>query len=191
MAKYNEIQLRNGETIKLTDREILFCKYYLGEANKNATQAAIKAGYSPKTANPQAAQVLAKLSIQKYLKNETDPLMEALGITQEKILKRLADIAFTDLSDLTDDDWNLLNKSQIDKKHHAAMGAVEIDEKILMQNEGGQLINRKIKYRLKSQEKALITLAERAGLIDRKPAEQPNQPQQINFNQINNYVRDK
>ena len=71
------------------------------------------------------------------------------------------------------------------------MGAVEIDEKILMQNEGGQLINRKIKYRLKSQEKALITLAEMAGLIDRKPAEQPNQPQQINFNQINNYVRDK
>jgi phage terminase small subunit len=50
---------------KLTDKQEMFCKEYL--IDLNATQAAIRAGYSKKTANEQGSQNLVKLSIQKRI----------------------------------------------------------------------------------------------------------------------------
>lgn len=192
MAKFQTITLRSGEEIRLNEREILFCKYYLGEANKNATQAAIKAGLSARTARIRGSQLLTNSNIQKYLHNETAPLMEALGITQEWILKRLRDTAGTNLADLTDDDWNLLPKSQIKKEHHAAVGAVEIDEKVLMQEGSEVVINRKTKFKLKPQDKALITLAQMAGMIDSKGEQITVVNNTTNiFNQINNHIQEK
>lgn len=193
MAKFQRITLRSGEEISLTDKELLFCNYYLGECNKNGTQSAIKAGFSERSARTYAAQTLAKSNIAKYLQDKTAPLMEALGITQEAILKRLRDIAFTDLADVADNDWGLLPKNQIDKRHHAAIGGVEVDEKVLMQEgQEGLVINRKVKYKLKPQDNALITLAKMAGMIDSKG----DQVTVINnttniFNQINNHIQEK
>lgn len=50
----------------LTAKQKRFCEEYL--KNLNATQAAIRAGYSEKTANEQGARMLAKVSIQEYIK---------------------------------------------------------------------------------------------------------------------------
>lgn len=41
----------------MTDKQARFCEEYM--IDLNATQAAIRAGYSPKTANEQAARLLA------------------------------------------------------------------------------------------------------------------------------------
>lgn len=50
-------------TQELTDKQARFCEEYL--IDLNATQAAIRAGYSEKTAREQAAQNLSKLNIQE------------------------------------------------------------------------------------------------------------------------------
>lgn len=50
----------------LQQKQKLFCEEYVKSGN--ATQAAIKAGYSKKTANRIANQNLSKLDIQKYIK---------------------------------------------------------------------------------------------------------------------------
>ena len=52
-------------TQELTDRQARFCEEYL--IDLNATQAAIRAGYSEKTAREQAAQNLSKLNIQEKI----------------------------------------------------------------------------------------------------------------------------
>ena len=51
---------------KLTPKQEMFCREYLTDLN--GTQAAIRAGYSLKTANEQAAQHLAKVSVQSRIK---------------------------------------------------------------------------------------------------------------------------
>lgn len=48
---------------KLTDKRELFCQEYL--VDLNGTQAAIRAGYSERTANEQAARLLANVSVQQ------------------------------------------------------------------------------------------------------------------------------
>lgn len=50
---------------KLTPKQEKFCREYVKDFN--GTQAAIRAGYSEKTANEQAAQLLAKLSISEFV----------------------------------------------------------------------------------------------------------------------------
>ena len=49
----------------LTQMQQAFCEYYI--ANHNATQAAIQAGYSKKTAYSQGQRLLKNVEIKKYL----------------------------------------------------------------------------------------------------------------------------
>lgn len=49
----------------LTDKQKRFCEEYL--IDLNATQAAVRAGYSAKTANRIGTENLSKLDIQNYL----------------------------------------------------------------------------------------------------------------------------
>lgn len=77
----------------LTPKQERFIQEYL--IDLNATQAAIRAGYSPKTANVQGTQNLVKLSneISKAM-NERSTRTE---ITQDRVLRELAKIAFSDI----------------------------------------------------------------------------------------------
>lgn len=72
--------------VKLTDKQEMFCKEYL--IDLNATQAAIRAGYSEKTANEQGSQNLAKLSIQDRLAELKANREERLQIDADWVLSQ-------------------------------------------------------------------------------------------------------
>lgn len=74
---------------KLTDKQEQFCQEYL--IDLNATQAAIRAGYSEKTANEQGAQNLAKLSIQARIKELQDARQQRVQIDQDYVLKTIVE----------------------------------------------------------------------------------------------------
>lgn len=74
----------------LNDKQKQFCNEYL--IDFNGTQAAIRAGYSKKTANEQAAQLLAKLSIQTYLKELIENRNERVKITQDEVLNKIIEV---------------------------------------------------------------------------------------------------
>ncbi|EGP5709385.1 terminase small subunit [Enterococcus faecium] len=62
----------------LSNQQKDFIKHYLALRKKNATQAAINAGYSEKTAASQASQLLKNPKISEYLKKEEEALTKAL-----------------------------------------------------------------------------------------------------------------
>ncbi|MGM9544521.1 MAG: terminase small subunit [Romboutsia timonensis] len=68
----------------LNEKQKQFCNEYI--IDFNGTQAAIRSGYSKKTANEQAAQLLAKLSIQTYLKELIEGRNERTKITQDEVV---------------------------------------------------------------------------------------------------------
>ena len=62
----------------------MFFKFYLFDFN--VTQAAIRAGYSKKTANEQASRLLTKVNVQTYLKQLIEKRNERTKITQDEVI---------------------------------------------------------------------------------------------------------
>lgn len=82
---------------KMTDKQKRFCDEYL--IDLNATQAAIRAGYSEKTAAEQGARLLINVKVQEYIQERKDKRIKRTEITQDMVLKELAIIAFSNATD--------------------------------------------------------------------------------------------
>jgi len=80
--------MANGE---LTDRQLKFCQEYIKDYN--ATQAAIRAGYSEKTANRAGSRLLSDVDISDYI-NQLKKEVKAEDIfSVEERIKLLAKLA--------------------------------------------------------------------------------------------------
>lgn len=79
----------------LTPRQERFVAEYL--VDLNATQAAIRAGYSPKTANEQAARLLANVSVQAAVHEAQAARQTRTEVTQDQVVTELARMAFYDV----------------------------------------------------------------------------------------------
>ena len=81
---------------KLTAKQERFCREYI--IDLNATRAAIRAGYSEKTANRIASENLSKLDIQEKIRQLQQKIEARTEITQDKVLNELANIGFAEPS---------------------------------------------------------------------------------------------
>lgn len=79
----------------LTAKQQRFVDEYL--IDLNATQAAIRAGYSKKTANEQGSRLLANVSVSSAVAESMKSRSNRTGITQDMVLKELAKIGFSDI----------------------------------------------------------------------------------------------
>jgi phage terminase small subunit len=80
----------------LTDKQELFAKEYI--VDLNATQAAIRAGYSERTANEQGARLLANVSIQELIQKLMDERSKRTEITADMVLREYAKLGFSDIT---------------------------------------------------------------------------------------------
>lgn len=91
---------------KLTAKQQRFCDEYL--IDLNATQAAIRAGYSPKTACEQASRLLANVKVQEVIAVKMAIRSKRTGINQDRVLMEIAKMAFVNIDDVID-----LNTAQV------------------------------------------------------------------------------
>lgn len=71
----------------LTAKQKMFCDEYL--IDLNATQAAIRAGYSPKTAYSQGQRLLKNVEVQEYIQKRINEKDSALIASQDEVLETL------------------------------------------------------------------------------------------------------
>lgn len=83
--------------MRLTDKQRKFCDEYL--IDLNATQAAIRAGYTEKYANTNASKLLQNTTISQYIGERQKELSRKTEITQERVIRELALIAFSNTAD--------------------------------------------------------------------------------------------
>lgn len=89
----------------MTPKQQRFVEEYL--VDLNATQAAIRAGYSEKTAYSQGQRLLKNAEIQKSIADAQAARSEKVAIDAEWVLRRLAMEAEADLGDLYDAEGTL------------------------------------------------------------------------------------
>lgn len=82
----------------LTDKQEMFCREYL--IDLNATQAAIRAGYSAKTANRTASENMSKPDIQSRIAELKAQRNDLVGINATYVLNRLVEIDQMDVLDI-------------------------------------------------------------------------------------------
>lgn len=85
---------------KLTDKQRRFVEEYL--IDLNATQAAIRAGYSVKTAKEIAAQNLSKLNISNEIAKAMAERSRRTGVSADRVIEELAKIGFVNICDVVD-----------------------------------------------------------------------------------------
>lgn len=146
---------------KLTAKQQRFVEEYL--VDLNATQAAIRAGYSPKTAYSIGSELLNKPEIRACIDKRMAELSKRTGVNQERIIRELARIAFLDPTQLINmDTAGLLDAAAVDDR--AAIASVRVK---CIPTQDGMGIEREIKVADKI--KALELLGKRYGMwIDRQ-----------------------
>lgn len=72
---------------KHTPKQLKFCLEY--PTDLNGTQAAIRAGYSKKTANRIASKLLSKVDIQQTIQENQKKLQEKTELTQERVINNI------------------------------------------------------------------------------------------------------
>lgn len=121
---------------KLTDKEQMFCIEYCTNGF-NATQAAIVAGYSQRTAKEIGSQNLSKLHIKeeiKRLRGDFEDLMAQKGITRERNITEAAKIAYANMSEIHDT-W--IGRKDFENIPQEVKSCIqEIDTKIQTKNLG-------------------------------------------------------
>lgn len=110
----------------MTPRQQRFVDEYL--IDLNATQAAIRAGYSAKTAEVQGPRLLGNVRVAKAIAKATEARARRTQITQDRVLQELARIAFFDIRRLYHDDGTLKRPHELDDEAAAVLSAVEVTE---------------------------------------------------------------
>lgn len=146
---------------KLNKRQQLFVDEYL--IDLNATQAAIRAGYSVESARDIGCENLTKPNIQQAIAEKMAERSKRTGVNQDRIVLELAKIAFVNIADIINtSDCTILENASLDDL--ACIESVKVKE--FPTKDGGMGIEREVK--LASKLKALEKLGQHLGMWNDK-----------------------
>ena len=114
-----------GEKKKLSPKQQMFVKEYL--IDLNATQAAIRAGYSKKTAGQIGEQNLNKLEIASEIQKSMDKRAAKIEITAEKVLQEIAKLAFANLQDFYEENGSLKEIAKLPRDIAVALSSSKVN----------------------------------------------------------------
>lgn len=141
----------------LTGKQERFVKEYL--ADNNATQAAIRAGYSPKCANDTACKIMKSPAVRARLEEALEKRSERTKIRQDRVILELARVAFANVADLVDFTTGDL-KPDVSQDDTAAIAGAKIRRVLTAEGEC-----REVQIRMADKLRALELLGRHLGLF--------------------------
>ena len=113
--------------VRLDDpREERFVTLYVD--NPNGTQAAIAAGYAPKSAHVTASRLLKRAKVRDAIARRNAELMVELDFTPQRIVREIAKVAGVNMADfvtIDDEGYPHIDLTGVRRRQLAAVGAVE------------------------------------------------------------------
>jgi phage terminase small subunit len=146
----------------LSPQQLKFVKAYI--ESHNATEAAIKAGYSKKTAHVQGSRLLKHVEVQQAIQQPIKKATEKLNLTAERVLQEIARLAFFDIRKLVDNTGKPLPLSELDDDTAAAI--VGLDVANVGNSEMG--VGEVLKFKLADKKGALEMAAKHLRLLTDK-----------------------
>lgn len=144
---------------KLTDKQRRFVDEYL--IDLNATQAAIRTGYSAKTAEQQGSRLLSNVKVQQAVSEKMAERSKRTGINQDRVVLELARIAFVKMTDVVDEEGQIRNDATDDDL--ACIESIKYKSSTM---DSGESVEREVK--IGSKLKALELLGKHLGMWNDK-----------------------
>ena len=141
----------------------LFIENYL--IHKNATKAAIAAGFSERSANNQGTRLMANDAIRAEIEARLASTLDRYAVTSDRIIRELALIAFGNVGDFVavqDDGSLVVDFGTATREQMASLKSVEIDERTI---DGAAPGVRRIKISMSDKRQALMDLAKIARML--------------------------
>ncbi len=110
----------------LSVKEERFAQEYL--VDLNGMKAAIRAGYSVKTASSQASRLLTRVKVQECIQGLMAERSKRCEVTADKVLKEFAKIAFIDIRKFYHENGILKLPNELDEDAAAAIAEISINE---------------------------------------------------------------
>lgn len=144
----------------LSTKQAAFVREYL--VDLNGTHAAIRAGYSPHTANEQAARLLASVSVRSHVTEALKSRAERTEIKADDVLKQVFRMTMVDPRMLVDEKGRAIPLNKLPDELAASIQGVEIKEE-----DGGVVY----KYKLADRNSAAEKLMKHLGLYEKDNAQ--------------------
>ncbi len=153
---------------KLTPKQEMFCLEYL--IDLNATQAAIRAGYSKKTAYSIGNENLSKPEISSRISELAAKRIERASKSADDVIKEIENVGFARLNKVVSFNESglafVMSSDEIDDATMAALESVEVTEIVGKKDGDNDMLKTKVK--LHSKMSALNLLAKHHGLVNDK-----------------------
>lgn len=144
---------------KLTKKQQLFVDEYL--IDLNATQAAIRAGYSVNSARDIGCENLTKPNIQQAIAEKMAERSKRTGVNQDRVVLELAKIAFVKMTDIVDSHGRIKDTATDDD-----LACIESVKYKSSESDTGSSVEREVK--IGSKIKALELLGKHLGMWNDK-----------------------
>lgn len=149
------------KTRGLTDRQARFVSEYL--IDLNATQAAIRAGYSKKTAEWIGPQLLTKTHVAEAVAKQRKSREARTAVTADRVLLEAARLALFDPRKLFNEDGSTKAINELDDDTAAAIAGIKVRR---ISGEEGEECSI-IEYKVADKNSALEKLFKHHGLYER------------------------
>jgi phage terminase small subunit len=144
---------------KLNEKQRRFVDEYL--IDLNATQAAIRAGYSAKTADVQGSRMLGNVKVQQAIAEQMAERSKRTGINQDRVVLELAKLAFVKMTDVVDSHGRIRDDATDDD-----LACIESMKYKSSESDTGSSVEREVK--IGSKLKALELLGKHLGMWNDK-----------------------
>lgn len=164
-------------TSSADDRKALFVAAYLDNGG-NATQAAITAGFSPKSADSQASRLLKDAKVKALVAEKTAAVLAKVELSVERTLREIARLAYSDPRRFYNADGSLKRIIDLDDDAAACVASVEVDEI----NAGETVIGNTVKMKQWDKNAALDKAMKFHGLYEKdREQSRPNVTVKMNM----------
>ena len=150
----------------MNDKQMAFAREYV--VDYNATKAAIRAGYSEKSAYSQAHDLLKKPEIMAKISELEAKAARRTEISKDMVLRELARVAFVDPRKLFDENGRPKDLESLDDDTAAALASVDILEEYDFDDGNRVLIGHTKKYKWADKLRALEMLGKHLGMFTDK-----------------------
>lgn len=152
------------EDIKLTAKQEKFCQEYL--ADLNATQSAIRAGYSIDTAHSIGWENLRKPEIQLRLTELRKELNDQNGNLAQQVIDELKKIGFSNIQDMLESGNEIKDITTLDRDKAAVISSIKKSKTTFGDGEGNEGEKETVEFKMWDKLNALEKLGKHLGIFE-------------------------